>query len=227
MGKLIFSNILILVVFIAPLHVFAQNNTKIFGQELIFADDFTKDSLRTYPHQWNGNAKASVEKLNTFSGRWMKLQSQGTYEPVFETVLPEAFAVEFDYIYEVNGSGNNSTEITFFNRLKQTPLDADFPGQQGVKIYLGDFLVSYLCYTNSDILDKTAGENRSVTIDQHKITKVRIEVRKALVKMQINGNLVLDIQRNKSHQALINMFRLSLWGSVAEPLIGNFRISAM
>lgn len=227
MDKRIFSNILIFIVLIAPFHVFAQNTTKISEQKLIFADDFKNDSIGGYPHQWKGNAKAVIETNINFNGRWMKLQSQGTYVPLFEKVLPETFAVEFDYIYEVNGSGNNSTELTFFNRQNQTPLDADFPGEQGVKIYLGDFLVSYLCYNNSNISDKTAGENRSVTIDQHNVTKVRIEIRKELVKLQINGDLVLKIQRSAGHQSQFNTFRLSLWGSVAAPLIGNFMISEM
>ena len=219
--------ILIFIVLIAPFCIIAQNNDKVPFKELIFVDDFSNDSIGGYPHQWNGNAKAVIETKINFSGRWMKLQSQGTYVPVIEKVFPESFAIEFDYIYEVNGSGNNSTELTFFNRQNHTPLDADFPGQQGVKIYLGDFLVSYMCYTNSNITDKIAGENRNVTIDQHKVTKVSIEIRRVIVKLKINGVVVLEIKRSPSHQAQLNTFRLSLWGSVAEPLIGNFRISTI
>ncbi len=227
MSKRIFSNIFLSVLLSLPSCFFAQNNHALPDKELYFFDDFTKDPVGGYPKHWTGNAEAAVETPKTYTGRWMKLHSQGAYVPTVERSLPEFFTVEFDYIYEVNGSGNNSTELTFFNRQNKSSLDADFPGEQGVKIYLGDFLVSYMCYTNFDILDKTAGENRSVTIDQHQITKVRVEIRKEIVSLLLNGNMVLEIQRSKSHQALFNTFRFNLWGSVAEPLIGNFSISAL
>ena len=227
MSKRIFSTIFLSVLLSLTSSFYAQNNHALPDKDLYFIDDFTKDSIGGYPQHWNGNAEAAVVAPKTYTGRWMKLHSQGTYVPTLKKSLPESFAVEFDYIYEVNGSGNNSTELTFFSRQNQTPLDAGFPGQQGVKIYLGDFLVSYMCYTNSDILDKTAGENRSVAIEQHQITKVRVEIRKEIVTLLLNGNMVLKIQRSKSHQSHLNTFRLNLWGSVAEPLIGNFRISSI
>ena len=227
MSKCIYSILLILFIIISSCGTSAQNNVKNTSKVLIFFDDFTKDSIGGYPQHWKGNAKAAIVMNKANKGRWMKLYSQGTYLPLIETALPETYTVEFDYIYEINGSGNNSVELGFFNRQHQSPLDADFPDKGGIKIYLGDFLVSYLCYSNVAIEDKTAGENQNVTIEQHKVIKVRIDIGKELVKLHINDEVVLKIPRNKKQQNALNMFRFNLWGTAAEPLIGNFSINAL
>ncbi len=203
--------------------VYAQDSSlKI--KTIIFNDNFSTDSINSFPKHWNGNVKAVVETINAFSGNWLKLNSQGTYLPIIENPLPEVFTVEFDYIFYTNRSGNNSTELTFFDREEQSPFDVDFPGKQGVKIFFGDFIVSYLCYNNANILDKTAGENRSVTIEQQKVTKVRLDIAKELVTLRLNGILVLEIPRSPSNWNTFNTLRFNLWGSVAEPWIGNFMV---
>jgi hypothetical protein len=214
-----------LVVFQCSSVVFAQTKTSIATSGDLFFDNFKNDSTGDFPKHWLGNAKASVELNKTYQGKWLRFSSQGTFSPVFEKPLPESFVVEFDFIHEVNGSGNNSMELTCFNQRDKSSLDADFPGHQGVKLFFAEGMISYLCYSNPDLSENKAGENRSVSIELHKKTKIRIEIQKKMVTVLINGGKVLEIQRSQRQQESFSTLRFNLWGSVAEPLIGNFRIS--
>lgn len=225
MVKRVSRSLFVLLVSFSTSVVFAQKGNNNQGSGDIFFDDFKNDSTGSFPKHWFGNAKATVEFNSTYPGKWMKLFSQGTYFPVIEKPLPESFVVEFDFIHEMNGSGNNSNELTFFNHQDKSMLDADFPGHQGLKLYFGDGMISYLCYRNPDLSENTAGENRNVSIDLQKKTRVRIEIQKKMVTVLINGTMALKIQRSQGHQELFTALRFNLWGSVAEPLIGNFRIS--
>jgi hypothetical protein len=225
MVKRIYRGLLVLPVLLCSSVVFAQNNASNAVSGDLFFDNFKNDSTGDFPKHWLGNAKASVELNKTYQGKWMRFSSQGTFSPVFEKALPESFVVEFDFIHEVNGTGNNSTELTFFNQQKISSLDADFPGHQGIKLYFAEGMISYLCYSNPDLSEHMAGENRNVPIDLHKKTSIRIEIQKKNVNVLINGAMALKIQRSQRQQELFSTLRFNLWGSVAEPLIGNFRIS--
>lgn len=198
-------------------HQGTQTNTT------IFADDFSSYPAGSSPTQWNCNTKAEVVKYPGYAQNWLKLYAHGTYLPIVKS-MPKNFDILFDYIHLVNGPGNNSTEITFFSQKENSGLDADFPGKAGVKIYLADDVVSFLSYNNNNVLDKSTGENRNLLITNNKIAKVCIEVRTKSITLKLNDNQIFNITTDQNLAQPVTNLRFNLWGSVAEPLIGDFRI---
>lgn len=192
---------------------------------LLFFDDFKNVTDGTIPPQWIGNVIPSISTFPGSDKKWLKLRSQGVYLPSLNRPLPENFTLEFLYVHEVIGNGNNSTELTFFTKHKQSALDADYPGEQGIKLFLVEGAMSYLMFRKNALNENQAAEKRNLPISLGKILIIKVKVDKTKLTLRINDALVTEIFRDKYHQEPFNQIRFSLWGSAAEPLITDVKIS--
>jgi hypothetical protein len=192
------------------------------ASNIIFEDNFSSDTL--VPSQWISNVAAEVVRVKDFSGKWMKMHSQGTYMPRLKTVLPESFTVEFDFIYQALGDGNNLTEITLYNSLKGEALDVLFPGNSGIKVNLENFIVSYRYYSKPKMDDRNAGEFRTPIIQANQKAHASIRIQKQRLLLYVNDQKLLDAAKCIEMPGLFDTFRFHFWGSQAEPLIANFKI---
>ena len=190
---------------------------------VIFEDDFSTAEIGKFPSKWTSNRSGEVLTLKDFPGKWFKMHSQGTYLPQINQVLPKSFIVEFDYIYEVIGDGNNLTEITLYTRQKGEECDVLFPGSNGLKVNLENFLVSYRYYDKKQMDDRHSGEFRTKIIQEGKKVHVSIRIQKQRLQLYVNDLKLLDVTQCPETILPFEAMRFHFWGSQAEPLIGNFK----
>jgi hypothetical protein len=196
------------------------------NKTILFQDNFSKDPVGKFPAKWISNRPGEIVTLKNTLGKWLKLHSEGTYLPVISQDFTKNFAVEFDFIHQANGGGNNTVELTLFSRTPSAENDALFPGNAGVKIVFETFIVSCLCYDNMDPKTKISAENRSKLIQPNNVAKIKIEVENQQLKVFVNGFESLNVPNCNFNNEMYNAVRFYLWGSLAEPLIGNIAIDA-
>jgi len=189
----------------------------------IFFDNFSKDTVGKSPSNWESNVYGEVVTLKNYPGKWLKMHAGGTYLIQFNQTMPTAFSVEFDFIYQALGTDYNVTEIAIFEKKQGDTYDDFFPGNKGIKIFLENFIVSYLCYNQQKADDKKAMEHRTNIIRTNKKVKVLIEVNNQQIKLYVNQQKFLEATICLGNMQF-NAMRFHLWGSQAEPLISDFSI---
>jgi len=192
--------------------------------QLIFADNFLKETVGKFPANWESNVIGEVVSTRNESGKWLKMHAGGTYVPFLPQNFPENFKVEFEFIYEAFGDDYNTTEITIFSKKPCEAYDAAFPGSDGIKVFLENFIVSYASYTHEKLNDKLAKEYRSEIIQRDKKVEVSIQVLHQEINVYINNKQLLTSRFTGSVEPF-NTLRFHLWGSQAEPLISNLKIT--
>ncbi len=204
----------------------AQQNDSIINRQVIFSDNFSKDNISKFPDKWISNRPGEVVTLKNVPGRWLKMHAEGTYLPQITQELPKNFTIEFDFIYQAIGNGNNTAELTIFSKPKGSANDDLFPGSSGIKIIFETFIVSCLCYDNLNPGAKVSDENRTKLIQANNIAKITIKVKQQQLHVFVNGFECLNIPNCNSSAEVFNAIRFYLWGSQTEPLVGNFRVSS-
>jgi len=202
----------------------AQITDSIKAGQTIFFDNFSKDATGKFPANWISNRPGEVVSQKNLPGKWFKMHAEGTYLPQLKQDFPKNFTIEFDFIHQAIGNGNNTTEFTIFNKPENSLNDALFPGSSGVKIIFETFIVSCLCYDNLNPKVKPSGEYRSKIIQTNNIVKVSIKVDDQLLRVFVNGFECLHTPKCNGNSEIFNAVRFYLWGSQAEPMISNFRI---
>ena len=221
--------IFILGAFIISLSLFfsntnAQQTDSVSSSHAIFSDNFSKDVIGKFPLNWVSNRPGEVVAPRSLPGRWFKMHAQGTYLPKLAQDLPKNFTIDFDFIHQANSNGNNTTEITLFSKPKNAVNDSLFPGTCGVKIVLETFIVSCLCYNNLTPSDQKSTEFRSKIFQANNIVKISIKVEEQVLHVFVNGFECLKVPQCQNSNETLNAVRFYLWGSLAEPMISNFKI---
>jgi hypothetical protein len=194
--------------------------------QLFFLDNFSKDTIGKSPSYWESNVRGEIVTVKNEPGKWLKMHASGTYLPIINKLFPDLFTLEFDFIYQALGTDYNITEITMFSDKPGDTYDVSFPGSAGIKIFLENFIVSYACYSGQKIDDQLAQEHRTNIIQTDKKVKVSIQVDKREVAVYIDGQKIMVAQRCPNTILPFNAMRFNLWGSQAEPLISNIRLTA-
>jgi hypothetical protein len=202
----------------------AQKND---STKAIFSDDFSKETIGKFPAKWISNRPGEVVAVKNRIGKWLKMHAQGTYLPILSHELPQTFTIEFDYIHQTIGNGNNTTELTIFNKPAGASNDALFPGTSGIRIIFETFIVSGVCYDNLNPAVKATSENRAKLIQVNSATKITIKVEQQQLVVLVNGSECLHVPKCNSSEYLFNAIRFQLWESRAEPLISNFLVKAL
>jgi len=226
MNQKIFNLLIYLVLIpMAGLNGKAQITDSIKAGQTIFFDNFSQDLTGKFPANWISNKPGEVVSQKNLLGNWFKMHAEGTYLPQLKQDFPKNFTINFDYIHQAIGNGNNTTEITIFNKPKNSLNDALFPGSYGVKIILETFIVSCLCYDNINPAVKPSGEFRSKIIQTNNIAKISIKVDDKQLRVFVNGFECLNLPQCFGDNEVFNAVRFYLWGSQAEPMISNFKIA--
>jgi len=202
----------------------SRNKQSVKSTQLFF-DDFSKDVIGKSPSNWVSNVSGEIVTLKSYPGKWLKMHAGGTYLPQINQNLPDKFTIEFDFIYEALGTDYNVTEITLFSKKQEDTFDDFSPGNNGIKIFLENFIVTYACYNQQKVDDKTAMEHRTDIIQTNKKVTVNIEVNNQHVKLFVNHKELINATACSETPLQLNTIRFNLWGSQAEPLISNFCVT--
>lgn len=198
----------------------------IFGvhaQNIIFADNFEKDTINRFPNDWLSNAPGEITTIRKYPGKWLRLHAPGTYVPQINQTFPKEFVFEFDFIFLKENDSYNTTEIALFSDQDSLPFDNLFPGKCGLKINIEDYIVSYISYDHKMPGKKLSGENRLGIIQENVKARISVAIQQDSAHISVNGTEVLTAPIFGEDN--INMVRFHLWGSQAEPLIGNLSLA--
>jgi len=210
---------ILLVTLLAVLPIKAQKSNQ------IFTDDFSKEAVGNFPASWESNVRGEIVTVKNENGKWLKMHAGGTYIPPMSQNFPENFTLDFDFIYEALGENYNTTEITVYSKKPGEAYDVAFPGSNGLKIFLENFIVSCASYNQQKMDDKFAQEQRTHIIQASKKVKVSIRISNGELNVMINNKQMLTAPIANTPTPF-NALRFHLWGSQAEPLISNLKITS-
>jgi hypothetical protein len=191
----------------------------------IYADEFSKATVGNFPANWESNVRGEIVTVKNEPGKWLKMHAGGTYIPTLSQNLPGNFTIDFDFIYEALGENYNTTEITIYSKKPGEAYDVAFPGNNGLKIFLENFIVSCASYNQQKMDDKLAREQRTHIIQASKKVKVSIHISNGELNIIINNKQILTAPVANTATPF-NALRFHLWGSQAEPLISNLKITS-
>jgi OmpA-OmpF porin, OOP family len=66
------------------------------GEKTIVFDNFERTDIGDFPTNWNTDASAEVVTLSGKEGKWLKINTRGTFFPEFIKGIPENSTLEFD-----------------------------------------------------------------------------------------------------------------------------------
>ena len=97
------------------------------GSEEIFFDDFTEEVVGKMASKWTSNGTGTVQEVEGFPGKWLKLFDANTYKIKELVRIPESYTIEFDL-------------LTFSSTENDFTIDFGFDYQKGVgkHYYLAD-----------------------------------------------------------------------------------------
>ncbi len=202
----------------------AQMADSVSVRQTIFFDNFSRDVIGKFPSNWISNRPGEVVAPKSLPGKWFKMHAEGTYLPLLTQDLPKNFTIDFDFVHQAIGNGNNTTEMTIFGKPKHAVNDALFPGTCGIKIVLETYIVSCLCYDNLNPGNQVSAEYRSPIIQANHMAKVSIHLENGELLVVVNGVECFQVSHFQFEGEVFNAVRFYLWGSQAEPMISNFRI---
>jgi hypothetical protein len=215
----------VLLTYFSTVYVLAQSQAK-DGSKIIFADNFAKDTVGTFPPNWISNGEGEITTYKDYPGKWFKMHAEGTYLPVLKRSLSSNFILTFDFIFQTVGNNSHTTEITLFNKPASSNFDSMFPGDKGICIHLEDYIASYLCYNNQNPPLKVSGENRTSILQENKKASVEIRVEQQ-IRVIVNGTEFLNFPKPFAADDNFNTLRFHMWGSQAEPLISNVEVKTL
>lgn len=81
------------------------------GSQILFADDFSNNTIGSMAKKWSSNGNGSVTTVKGVDGHWLKLYDDNTYKLKDLLNLPERFTLSFDLL--TYGEGKNDFEVDF------------------------------------------------------------------------------------------------------------------
>lgn len=169
-------------------HVLQAQNVYDFvaGNQVIFKDNFDRDSLETFPRQWKTNGSGSVVTVSGIPGRWFLLNPDATFKPDSLLSPPDHFTVEFDVLalcdkvddlsplifgfdgdnsvgsYETQGSANVS--LLYFNENEYTAYSTGLD-----KYYSGNYTFENTVNQPMHVAIRVNDAHMAVYLDKTKI----------------------------------------------------------
>ncbi|MBK7631818.1 MAG: OmpA family protein [Ignavibacteriales bacterium] len=195
------------------------------GENVIFYDDFTGESIGDFPIQWNTTGSGEVVTTTVSEGRWFNITNAKGITTLDSPVeLPENYTIEFDVIPHKDAK-NNSTNFNFYLLSTSKPKDLIYglarPGDAGVK-----FSFEYNNYCKAYYNDKGKTPDISGKEDEPKLKaenkyRVSIWVQKQRIRLYIGEEKLFDLPKAISKDFKYNMIRFS----DGTPMISNVRIA--
>lgn len=186
----------------APVMTFTSKYDFVQGEKVIAYEDFGNVAIGDFPTRWNTNGSAEVVTINQREGKWLKINTRGTFMPEFITSIPENSTLEFDL--GVNngfqwGSSNMTLYITELeNKDKFTSsgyyghsIDFDFHPLTGENHTGG---VHFRTFRGSNDMDNSANAKKwdaKTNVFAH----VSVWRQGQRMRLYVNGDKVFDLPR--------------------------------
>lgn len=193
------------------------------GEEIIFTDDFSADSLGLMASKWTSNGNGTVRKVDIVDGKWLELFDDNTYKIKQLVKLPEAFTIEFDLLTTSDDKGKFVVDFGF-----------DYQKGIGQHYYLAyqnpvNIQASYwfnkFDFASKEVLPKKRSEvsaNMSYFIND--VMKVKIKVQGDKMNVYANDFKLLDTEMIDPMTKKYFYIALNNDDPSAKVYISNFRI---
>jgi len=167
------------------------------GEKIIYANDFTHDTLGKYPLNWLSNSPGEIVKNDDYPGQWLKMYLGSTTST--DGVIPFGLntTVEFDMIADAGelGKKDNSEVQVYFHSQKREEILGDYvPGNGGFCFKFVGEAVSAFNWKNGDFgnVNYEAATNEFAQ-NKNKKVHISISMRKDTVRLYINQFKVIDL----------------------------------
>lgn len=196
------------------------------GSEILFFDDFSKDTIREMASRWTSNGTGAVAKVDGFEGQWLKLYDKNTYKIKELIRLPENFTLSFDL-------------LTLAETKEGIRINFGFDHQKGVQKYNSlayrnpvnveaSFRFDLMKFTSNEVSPAKKSELKTdMSYFVNDVMKVNMRVRGDRMSIYIDQYKVLDTEmvdpKTKKYFYLAVENKLNR----GEVYLGNFRITAL
>ncbi len=197
------------------------------GEQIIFFDDFSAESIGDFPVQWNTNSSGEIVTLDNHPGRWFQMIGGGYYIPEAKEKFTDNFTVEFD-LYSTNTYKTPylyNTNFIFVSGTLSDPNEGGaIPGKAGTSLTPGYETIDWTNWSESAEGYKDNG-NTPFGFNAEEKYHVAFWVQKQRLRMYVNDKKVLDLPRGLIDGYIYNIFRIQTTDEITL-FIANFRIAA-
>lgn len=163
------------------------------GSEDLFTDDFSKDVKGSMAQHWTSNGLGTVETVDGFEGKWLRLYDANTYKIKDLYKIPEDFTIEFDLL-TLSETKHNFNVNFGFDYIKGVGQHYYLAQQNPINIQ-----ASYW-FNKFEFNSKELEPEKSSTIDANMsyfvndIMKVKISIVGERMRTYINEYKILDTE---------------------------------
>jgi outer membrane protein OmpA-like peptidoglycan-associated protein len=197
------------------------------GEQIIFFDDFSSESIGDFPVQWNTNSSGEIVTLDNHPGRWFQMTGGGFYIPEAKEKFTDNFTVEFD-LYSKNTFNTPylyNTNFIFVSGTLSNPNEGGaIPGKAGTSVTPGYETIDWTNWSESAEGYKDNG-NTPFGFNAEEKYHVAFWIQKQRLRMYANDKKVLDLPRGLIDGYVYNIFRIQTSDEITL-FIANFRIAA-
>jgi len=163
------------------------------GNEVIFFDNFSDDSIGSMASHWTSNGRGSIADVPEFDGRWLRMYDENTYKIKDLVRIPENFTLEFDLL--TLADSNDDIVIEF-----------GFDHQKGIgkHYYLGDrnpinieasYRFDQFDFTSNELSQRKSSEvEADMSYFVNDVMNVQLRVQSDRMEVYINTYKVLDTE---------------------------------
>jgi outer membrane protein OmpA-like peptidoglycan-associated protein len=181
------------------------------GSRVLFADDFTQETVGNFPRRLTHKTGAA-EVVEWQGRRWLSSSGQDAFVITLPEVLPQQFTMEFD----LAGAGNGME--LFFDGRSASYESGSADG--------GEALVFGTYYANLKGATRTGSPANTGRDTKNEVVRARIMADGEYVKVFVNERRVVNVPNAKLGRTRQILVTMNGWSAEAPRLIGDVRIAA-
>ncbi|MCA4809659.1 hypothetical protein IF128_07885 [Empedobacter stercoris] len=196
------------------------------GNQIIFEDDFSANSVGNMATKWTSNGMGRVENVSGYPGKWLRLYDDNTYKIKELVHIPENFTLEFDV-------------VVLSDTSKEINLDFGFDYVKGVTqhYYIGsrnpiNIRASYR-FDNFEFTSKELDGTKRSSVDANMSyfinnkMNIKISVEQDRMKTYVNNYKILDTEMVNPQTKKYFYLALDNDKNPAQVYLGNFKITQL
>ncbi len=163
------------------------------GNEVIFFDDFSNDSIGAMASRWTSNGRGSTASVPGFDGHWLRMYNENTYKIKDLVRIPENFTLKFDLLTLADSKDDISIEFGF-DHQKGISKHYYLADQNPINIE-ASYQFDWFEFTSNELSQRKSSEvetNMSYFVND--LMRVELRIRGDRMEAFVNEYKVLDTE---------------------------------
>jgi OmpA-OmpF porin, OOP family len=204
------------------------------GENVVFYDDFSSDSIGGFPRKWHTYGSGQIITAYKPNQRWFKLNPASAYIPEVANNLPDAYSLQFDIIINAPANVKNPKGTVTFSILSSeggNGLEGNGNAGGTVAMHISKSGISTFNANTWNVFSKQDEISQQVQNDAlngklGKPIQVSIMVFKQKFSMYLDDKKIFEIPKFVPPGILFDKFRIVLDDQESwEFLVSNFRFA--